>query len=89
MYNKGVWFGLNGFSSSQNTDGFTIRKSVGGVPHYLVYIGRNSPDGTGVDTGFINMYSVDDNGNSTITAFINGKGEISCKRLVVNGHEIT
>ena len=89
MYNKGVWFGLNGFSSSQNTDGFTIRKSVDGVPHYLVYIGRNPSDGTGVDTGFINMYSVDDDGNSTITAFINGKGEISCKRLVVNGHEIT
>lgn len=89
IYNGGVWFNRGAFSSSQNPSGFTLRKTVQDVPLYLIYIGKNKPDGTGVDTGFINMYSVDDDGNSTITAFINGKGEISCKRLVVNGHEIT
>lgn len=89
IYNGGVWFNRGAFSSSQNPNGFTLRKTVQDVPLYLIYIGKNKPDGTGVDTGFINMYSVDDDGNSTITAFINGKGEISCKRLVVNGHEIT
>lgn len=92
LYNAGMWWGSGIYSSLQNQNGFSIRKrySDDGSTQNLVFIGRTTRDETtGMDYGILHMASVDDSGNRVINAYINGDGTISCKRLFVNGHEIT
>jgi len=88
VYNSGVWWGNDVFSSVQNQGGFKVRKEAAGVVRDIVFIGMKTPDGTGTDYGLIQCSSVDDSGNKTVNAYINGDGSLVCKRLFVNGHEI-
>jgi hypothetical protein len=89
LYNGGSWFGRGMFSCLQNPDGFSIRKKANGGLQNLIYIGRRETLPSGLDAGIIHCAAVDKDGNVSINSFINGDGTVSCKRLVVNGHEIT
>lgn len=89
MYNGGIWYGNSEFSALQNQNGFNIRRKNGDNFAQLVYIGRGLADQQGNVSGIIQTATVDSNLQRTVNAFINGDGTISCKRLFVNGHEIT
>lgn len=86
IYSSGLWLGSGGYSSTHNKNGFGVRKSVEGVVKALATVTRKRDND--VDMGRFLLSQLED-GESVPNIEMTGDGTINCKRLIVNGHEIT
>lgn len=78
IYDGGFWLSsLDDHSVLHGKNGFSVRKSVNGTIKNLASIYR-ALDTNGNDVGYIDLYSIDANGNQTKNIQITGNGIIDC-----------
>lgn len=86
IYSSGIWLGSGGYSTMTNKNGFGIRKTVESVVNGLALLTRRYIDNS--DMGGLYLSELK-NGTLTTNIEMLGDGTINCKKLFVNGHEIT